>query len=164
MTERIGWAERLLLTTLGLGRSPFAPGTVASLATAGLVYAVARVNPGAALVACLGLAVYGSLTSLAWGGMPKGPTGKGDPGWVVADEVAGQALASAAAVLAGSLPAHALALVLFRVFDILKPPPVRQAEALEGGVGVLADDLVAGLIAGALVLGVWQIGLFDQLA
>jgi phosphatidylglycerophosphatase A len=76
--------------------------------------------------------------------------GKDDPPLVVVDEVVGQwtALAGAAAwnwksVLAG--------FVLFRLFDIWKPPPVRRLERLHGGLGIVADDLMAGVYA-ALVL------------
>ena len=68
-----------------------------------------------------------------------------DPGFVVVDEVAGQLLA-----LAGLSPSilHAvLALVLFRLFDITKPWPIRRLEQLHGGLGIMLDDLAAGAIA-----------------
>lgn len=166
--EQPGRLATGLLSAGGLGRSPWAPGTVASIATAALVYLVtlpgSSSQPSDALHACAALVVAGSLASLFWGGLPTKADGKGDPGWVVADEVAGQALASAGAVLAGGVAAHVLALVLFRVFDILKPPPVKQAEALDGGLGVLADDIVAGLIAAGLTLAVGATGLLDHLA
>ena len=72
-------------------------------------------------------------------------SGREDPGHVVIDEVAGQLLA-----LIG-LPADwkhaALGLLLFRAFDITKPPPVRQLERLHGGTGIMLDDLAAGLMA-----------------
>ena len=68
-----------------------------------------------------------------------------DPGHVVIDEVAGQLFALIA------IPAdwqHAvIALVLFRVFDILKPPPIRQLERLPAGTGIMLDDVAAGLFA-----------------
>jgi phosphatidylglycerophosphatase A len=83
--------------------------------------------------------------------------GKDDPAFVVVDEVGGQwvALAGAGAwnwksVLAG--------FALFRLFDIWKPTPVRQLEGLHGGVGIVADDLMAGVYA-ALVL--WAAGWFN---
>ncbi len=72
-------------------------------------------------------------------------SGREDPGHVVIDEVAGQLVA-----LIG-LPADwrhaALALLLFRLFDILKPPPVRQFERLPAGTGILLDDIAAGVLA-----------------
>ncbi|MDF2233090.1 phosphatidylglycerophosphatase A [Albimonas sp. CAU 1670] len=84
-----------------------------------------------------------------------------DPGEVIADELAGQLLAlaplSLGLFLAGA-PAHVFpwpgwvgAFVLFRLFDILKPPPVSTAERLPGATGVMADDLVAGLLAAIVV-------------
>lgn len=165
---RPGWLATGLLSAGGLGRSPWAPGTVASIATAALLYLAtlptASSQPQDALYACLALVLAGSLASLLWGGLPTKADGKGDPGWVVADEVAGQALASVGAILAGGAAAHLLALLLFRVFDILKPPPVKQAEALDGGLGVLADDIVAGLIAAGLTLAMAATGLLDHLA
>ena len=51
----------------------------------------------------------------------------------------------------------ALAFVLFRVFDIWKPPPVRAAERLGGGLGVMADDIVAGLYANLLGQLAWRV-------
>jgi phosphatidylglycerophosphatase A len=72
-------------------------------------------------------------------------SGREDPGHVVIDEVAGQLFALIA------IPAdwvHALlALLLFRVFDILKPPPARQLERLPAGTGIMFDDVAAGLMA-----------------
>ncbi|MBV9670202.1 MAG: phosphatidylglycerophosphatase A, partial [Acidobacteriales bacterium] len=72
-----------------------------------------------------------------------------DPGFVVIDEVAGQALTLMAAPF--SWKTAAAGFILFRLFDILKPPPVRQLEALREGTGIVVDDLGAGLY-GALVL------------
>jgi phosphatidylglycerophosphatase A len=82
-----------------------------------------------------------------------------DPGHVVIDEVAGQWIALLAFCGDGHQDwEHALlALLLFRFFDILKPPPVRQLERLHGGVGILMDDAAAGvyaLIVGAMI-GHW---------
>jgi phosphatidylglycerophosphatase A len=77
-----------------------------------------------------------------------------DPQFVVVDEVVGQWLALAGArSLNGKLnwKAWLAAFLLFRLFDIWKPFPVRQLEFLPGGVGIVADDLMAGLYA-ALVL------------
>ncbi len=72
-------------------------------------------------------------------------SGREDPGHVVIDEVAGQWVALIA------IPADwkhaALGLLLFRAFDITKPPPVRQLERLHGGTGIMLDDIAAGLMA-----------------
>ena len=68
-----------------------------------------------------------------------------DPQFVVIDEVAGQLVALIAVPLAWK--SFLAAFILFRVFDILKPPPVRQLEALPEGTGIVLDDIAAGLYA-----------------
>jgi phosphatidylglycerophosphatase A len=70
-------------------------------------------------------------------------SGREDPGHVVIDEVAGQWLTLA--VCRPNWPHALLALVLFRLFDIIKPWPIRKLEALPGGWGIMLDDLAAGL-------------------
>jgi phosphatidylglycerophosphatase A len=72
-----------------------------------------------------------------------------DPGFVVIDEVAGQLIALLA--LTPDWPHALLALLLFRFFDILKPPPIRRLEALPEGTGIVVDDLAAGVYALVLV-------------
>jgi phosphatidylglycerophosphatase A len=72
-------------------------------------------------------------------------TGVKDPQFVVIDEVAGQLVTLIAVPLAWKT--FLAGLILFRVFDILKPPPVRQLESLPEGTGIVADDLAAGLYA-----------------
>ena len=71
-----------------------------------------------------------------------------DPGHIVIDEVAGQLFALIA------IPADwkhaAIALILFRLFDIFKPPPIRQLERLPSGTGIMLDDVAAGLFALAI--------------
>ncbi len=71
--------------------------------------------------------------------------GREDPGFVVIDEVAGQwvALLFVPPVWTNAL----VAVLLFRFFDILKPPPIRRFEALPEGTGIMVDDLVAGVFA-----------------
>jgi phosphatidylglycerophosphatase A len=73
-------------------------------------------------------------------------SGIDDPGHVVIDEVAGQAIALAFAPVFGWK--YALAgFILFRAFDIIKPPPVRQLERFPRGWGIMMDDVAAGLLA-----------------
>ena len=76
--------------------------------------------------------------------------GKKDPQIVVVDEVVGQWMTLAGAT-ALNWKSWLLAFALFRLFDIWKPPPVRQLEHLPGGAGIVADDAMAG-VYGALVL------------
>lgn len=72
-------------------------------------------------------------------------SGRKDPGFVVIDEVAGQLVTLL--FLPPDWPHAILALILFRFFDILKPPPIRRLEALPEGTGIMVDDLGAGLYA-----------------
>lgn len=72
-------------------------------------------------------------------------SGRKDPQFVVIDEVAGQLIALLGAPL--NWKAVLAAFVLFRAFDIVKPPPVRQLEKLPEGTGIVVDDLAAGLYA-----------------
>lgn len=76
-------------------------------------------------------------------------TNNSDPSECVIDELAGQWIACAFAPL--SLPAYALAFLLFRVFDITKPWPIRRLERLHGGIGIMFDDVAAALLAGAII-------------
>jgi phosphatidylglycerophosphatase A len=77
--------------------------------------------------------------------------GSKDPGAVVVDEVLGQWIALAGAVTL-NWKSWLAAFLLFRLFDIWKPPPVRALEALPGGLGIIADDLMAGVYASLVLL------------
>ncbi len=68
-----------------------------------------------------------------------------DPGVIVIDEVAGMTIAML--LVPRTIGALAVAFLLFRVFDVVKPFPARQSQRLTGGVGVMIDDVVAGLYA-----------------
>ena len=72
-----------------------------------------------------------------------------DPGAIVIDEVAGMTLSVIAFPLTPEVLAAGLA--LFRVFDVIKPPPARESQRIKGGVGVMIDDLIAGLYALAII-------------
>ncbi len=72
-------------------------------------------------------------------------SGREDPGHVVIDEVAGQLVALIA--ISPDWRHAVISLLLFRLFDILKPPPVRQLERLPEGTGIMMDDIAAGLLA-----------------
>lgn len=141
------WAV-LTASVLGLGFSPVMPGTVGSLAGLALWLPALLLPPHLRLVGPLaGLAL-----SLALGVLALPPviaaTGKEDPQFVVLDEVAGMAVALCLAP--PGWPWALLAFALFRVFDITKPFPIGRLEKLPGAWGVMADDVAAGLVAGAL--------------
>ena len=72
-------------------------------------------------------------------------SGREDPGHVVIDEVAGQLFALIG--ITANWQHAAIGLILFRIFDILKPPPIRQLERLPAGMGIMLDDVAAGLFA-----------------
>ena len=142
-------AAALLATWFGCGYSPFAPGTVGSLAALAIAVALHDLA-GFAWRHFLVLAAIGTAPAI-WSATITARTLRlKDPQIVVIDEVLGQWIA-----LAGAHPinwkSYAAAFALFRLFDIWKPPPVRQLEALPEGTGIVADDLMAGVYA-ALVL------------
>lgn len=78
--------------------------------------------------------------------------GGNDPGAIVIDEVAGMTLSVLPLPLTPAVLAAGF--VLFRVFDVIKPFPANVSQRLAGGVGVMADDLVAGVYALAVLWGV----------
>lgn len=145
--SRTAWAW-LTGTFLGIGLLPGGPGTWAALATVTIWYSVASVaHPGSGWLTIGTLIAVVSVTLI---GIPAASTvekesGRQDPGHVVIDEVAGQLTA----LLFVPLEAWhvVLAFALFRFFDILKPPPVHQLERLHGGLGIMVDDLGAGIYA-----------------
>lgn len=136
-------------TWFGCGYSPAAPGTVGSAAALGIAILIEHytaLRPGWFAV----LAVAASVPAIWAAGETARRRGSKDPSIVVVDEVVGQWFAlSGARVL--NWKSYLAAFVLFRLFDIWKPGPVRQSEGLPGGFGIVVDDLMAGLLA-ALVL------------
>lgn len=144
----------LAATVFGIGRIGFAPGTVASLAALPIAWAVLSLaGPFALLALAAAVAVFGIWASEAYAIEQNAH----DPSDCVIDEVAGQLLACAFAPL--STAGFALVFGLFRLFDISKLWPVSAAERMKGGFGIMADDLVAGLIAGVIVAVFDNVGL-----
>ena len=78
--------------------------------------------------------------------------GAKDPGAIVIDEVAGMTLSVLVLPLPFTVPVLLVAFVLFRIFDVVKPFPAGRSQALGGGVGVMIDDIIAGLYALVVVL------------
>jgi len=140
-------------TWFGCGYSPVAPGTAGSAAAIAIAILIERYT-GWTPPAFAALAVIVSAPAIWAAGETARQAGIKDPQFVVVDEVVGQWLTLAGArALNGKANwiAWLAAFLLFRLFDIWKPFPVRQLESLSGGVGIVADDLMAGLYA-ALVL------------
>jgi phosphatidylglycerophosphatase A len=136
---------KALATCFGLGLSPVLPGTVAS-AAATLLFVFALRGLDGVLYAALVVALF--FVGVAVSKAAADACGRPDPGHVVIDEVCGQLIALAY-LPPGWVPAG-LAFALFRVFDIIKPWPIRRLERLPGGWGIMADDVGAGLAAAIL--------------
>ena len=139
------------LATLGpLGRSLPAPGTAGSLFALVTGFFLAKGGILVLLPALLLVTIIGVYATDAYSHL----TGKHDAGEVIIDEVAGQwlVLLCIPPNLDTALWWYAAGFLLFRLFDILKPWPVSAAERLPGGIGVMADDLVAGTLAGIALL------------
>lgn len=158
MIERPSLSDpRILLATwFGAGYAPAAPGTFGSLAALPFGWLIAHGGGWLSLFAAA-LVVTGAGVWAADGYMAK--SGTHDPGAVVVDEVAGQWLAMVPAAALGALGSIgiALAFVLFRLFDIVKPWPIRWADRnIEGGLGVMLDDVLAGIAAGLVWLAVFE--------
>jgi len=151
---------RLLAAGFGSGWLPGAPGTWGSLAS--LPFAamlLTYAGPGGLMAATLLLLAAGCVACAIV--LPE--LADQDPGWIVIDEWAGQwlCLALIGHVFALSLLNLALAFAAFRLFDILKPFPIRHVEHLgPGWWSIMADDLVAGLMgAGMVVAGLLLAGM-----
>jgi phosphatidylglycerophosphatase A len=151
------WAW-VLATWFGAGRMRPGPGTYGSVAAMLLWFAAAHLFHLQPLALAIATAVAALLITLI--GIPASTivareSGRQDPGFVVIDEVAGQWIALIA--IRPDWQHAALGLLLFRLFDIWKPWPIRQLESLPEGTGIMLDDVAAGLLALAcgLMLGRW---------
>lgn len=147
--------SRFIATFFGVGLMPLAPGTWGSAAAIPAAWAIHATGGFAGLLAAT-LAV----TLTGWWAIAEATRGRDDPdpGEIVIDEVAGQWVAllpvSLGATLSGASfpqlwPGILAAFVLFRLFDILKPGPVGWADRLHTPLGVMLDDVFAGIAAAA---------------
>jgi phosphatidylglycerophosphatase A len=145
-------------TFFGAGLLKPGPGTYGSISAVLLWYAAAHLFQPALIPLAIGTAIAAIIATLI--GIPAATivareSGREDPGHVVIDEVAGQLIALIA------IPADwqhaAISLILFRIFDILKPPPIRQLERLPTGTGIMLDDVAAGILALAVaqLIHIW---------
>lgn len=139
-----------IATVGGVGYAPVAPGTAGSIAGLVVLLAVRRLLPGyevPLLAGVIGVGVWAAAVAAD-------VVADDDPGIVVIDEVAGMLLTLLWVPLTPW--AALIGFTAFRVFDIVKPFPAAAAERLPGGMGIMADDLVAGLYAAVVVrLCVW---------
>ncbi len=141
--DRSAAVTRTIASLAGVGHLRPAPGTwgsaVALIPAALLLLLAGPIAVAAGALVLAGLGWWAASVELAM-------TEEADPEWMVIDEAAGQWLAVAGLPTFGWL-GLVLAFALFRLFDIVKPGPVGWADRLPGAVGVMLDDLVAGLFA-----------------
>jgi phosphatidylglycerophosphatase A len=145
------WA---VATWFGCGLVPIAPGTAGTLGAIPLYLLVA--SRGRAVVVVTALAV--TIVGIWAASVVARERGTKDPQVVVVDEVAGM-LVTMAPVSVPSWRSIAVGFLLFRLFDITKPWPVRRLEALPGGWGIVLDDLAAGLLGACVMAALQQVGL-----
>jgi phosphatidylglycerophosphatase A len=150
-----------IATLFGVGRWPYAPGTAASVIALPIAWLIVTLTGSPFLLLFAGLLVN---AIGAWAcELYARDKGEKDPSECVIDEVAGQWIACAFipthSTLVYTLVGYSLAFILFRIFDILKPWPISAAERLPGGIGIMADDFVAGLAAGAIIAVLANLGL-----
>lgn len=136
----------VISTFFGSGFFPIAPATFASLIVALILW----VLPTPPFLARLGLLVGVTLVGIWSAGRTERRYGTEDPRCVVIDEVAGMLVAT---IWVPWDAIHLLiAFLLFRILDVFKPPPGYQVESYGGGLGIMADDLVAGAYSLILLL------------
>jgi phosphatidylglycerophosphatase A len=146
--ERLRWITGI---GFGLGHAPVASGTFGSLPGVALAWILSRLGGWPWLLG--GTIVVTAVGIWAADGVAR-RLGRADPGEVVIDEVAGQMVTLL--FLPPTVPVLVGGFLLFRILDIVKPPPARRCEELPGGFGIMMDDLVAGAYANLLLqLLVW---------
>lgn len=141
------WAW-ILATFFGAGYGTPGPGTYGSCATVLLWLAAGRLlhlHINHFNLCTLIAAILVTLIGIPVSTIVAREAGHKDPSFIVIDEVAGQLFALALAQ--PTIPQALFALVLFRLFDIFKPWPIRKLEALPNGAGIMLDDVAAGLFA-----------------
>lgn len=147
--RRTRWAW-IVGTFFGLGTLKPGPGTFGSIGATVVWFLVTRRLPFSAIPwVTLGMAIAATAVGIPAATRVARESGRKDPQIVVIDEVAGQWLALMFST--PTLPLTLMGLLLFRLFDILKPPPVRALEKLPEGTGIVVDDLAAGVYA--LIVG-----------
>ncbi len=135
-------------TGFGSGFSPVAPGTAGSAVGLLFVWAMSALGLPGQIAAVVGVSILSMVTA----DIVARSVGLKDPGLIVADEVAGMMVTMIA--IPFTLTSAGLGFILFRLMDVVKPPPARQFERFKGGVGIVADDLMAGVYAHLALRGI----------
>jgi phosphatidylglycerophosphatase A len=144
-----GVLVQLLATGFGVGYLPWAPGTWGSLFAVLILLGIYQFAGGLSFVLHFLLTILLFPLACVTAGRLARQTSRHDPTFIVIDEIFGQFLTLL--WLPPTIVGWGLAFALFRFFDIVKPFPARRSERLPGGLGIVADDLLAGLYAGLLV-------------
>jgi phosphatidylglycerophosphatase A len=153
------WAT-LVATFFGIGRLRPGPGTWGSLAAVLIWLGVSRwITPSSHVLVLVALAMIAVLLGIPAATRVANASGVKDPQFVVIDEVAGQWVALLFAPV--SWKTLLVGFILFRGFDIVKPPPVRQLEKLPDGMGIVLDDIAAGVFALAVMQLLLHFGLLS---
>jgi phosphatidylglycerophosphatase A len=160
LPERVSVGDKVahaLATGFGAGLSPVAPGTFGAIEGVIVFLGILRLAREFSLGLGIQIAIFISinvvifLIGVAAADRVCHLLKQEDPSRVVIDEVSGQLISLAPVLFFTTLPAIVVGFVLFRFFDILKPYPIRRLERLPGGLGVMADDVLAGVYAAVLV-------------
>jgi phosphatidylglycerophosphatase A len=154
------WAK-LIATFFGVGRMKPGPGTWGSAATVLLWWLLTReILPAWQPWTATGLALFVIAIGIPAATTVARAASVKDPQFVVIDEVAGQLIALIA--VPASWKCLLAGFILFRGFDMVKPPPVRQLERLPEGTGIVIDDVAAGLYALAIMQLLLHFGLLPR--
>ena len=148
----------IIASGFGSGFSPFAPGTSGALVAVIIWTVLFYVIPFNILLVVTSLLIVLFTAAGIWSADKLESEWGKDPSKVVVDEMVGVWIALLA-VPVGNVWYILFAFLLFRFFDIFKPLGIRKMEQLEGGIGVMADDILAGIYSFLLLMGVrWLIG------
>lgn len=136
--------SKIIATVFFIGYFPVAPGTMASAFV--ITFLLIFKPDNMILLAILIIALFVGIVSSEM--LAKHYKVK-DPNWIVIDEFVG--CLTAVIFLPIDWKILLAGFVIFRFFDIIKPPPIRQAERIGGGLGIMIDDLLAGIISNLLI-------------
>ncbi|GAB4169146.1 MAG: phosphatidylglycerophosphatase A [Calditrichia bacterium] len=136
-------------TVAGAGYSPVAPGTMGALVAIMLAFFL-QIPLWGIIAGIIGLTIIGTWASYS---IEKN-SGEEDPGLIVIDEFVGQWISIILVPVQWKY--YIVAFLLFRVFDIAKPWPIRQSQYVGKGVGVMLDDILAGIYALVVIhIAIW---------
>ncbi len=145
--------RKAFLTFFYTGLSPYAPGTVGTIAGAVVAFLILQHLPLSTLFL---LTILITIIAVKEINLYEKETSTHDPREIVIDEVAG--IWFAFVLSSATITQMILSVVFFRIFDIWKPSVIGRIDKnVKGGLGVMGDDLLAGMFAGICSAGVWQL-------